>query len=173
MRLIGRNHVFRTLGLATILVIVAGSLNSFSRITASSFLPSRAPAMVSDPTEFSRQLMSSPSISSCSASQGDINGDGEIDTADMALLLEAMGSTPSSSNWKPKADLNGDGIVDISDLSSIGRNFLCGVSLTDPSFAPGGVQIMLDAMNTGQTDIDCTNNNPANCSLTTPASTPS
>lgn len=44
---------------------------------------------------------------------GDINGDGQVDLADLALLLSAFGSTD------PAADLDGNGIVELADLALI------------------------------------------------------
>jgi hypothetical protein len=44
---------------------------------------------------------------------GDLNGDGRIDGADLALLLGAWGSN------NPEADLNGDGIVDGEDITEL------------------------------------------------------
>jgi hypothetical protein len=48
---------------------------------------------------------------------GDINKDGKIDNADMALLQKAYGEPDT------EADINGDGIVDLHDLFIITKNF--------------------------------------------------
>ncbi|MAD19680.1 MAG: hypothetical protein CMJ52_05595, partial [Planctomycetaceae bacterium] len=44
---------------------------------------------------------------------GDITGDGEVDAADLGILL-ALWNTDGKS--RPEADVDGDGIVDASDL---------------------------------------------------------
>lgn len=56
---------------------------------------------------------------------GDINGDGEVGSVDLALLRGAYSShcasyhyevEPASPNWNPNADIDGNGIVGLSDL---------------------------------------------------------
>ena len=54
---------------------------------------------------------------------GDINGDGVIDDADVALLQAAWGSTPSDPNWNADCDLNGDGTVGTMDLHIFNTNY--------------------------------------------------
>ncbi|UCF06854.1 MAG: PQQ-binding-like beta-propeller repeat protein [bacterium] len=51
---------------------------------------------------------------------GDLNGEGFIDSADVALMAYALGSIPGDCNWVPYADLSGDDIVDLEDLSILG-----------------------------------------------------
>ncbi len=46
---------------------------------------------------------------------GDLNGDGNVDGNDSALLAAALGSTAGSANYSLAADINGDGIVDQAD----------------------------------------------------------
>ena len=46
---------------------------------------------------------------------GDINGDGNVDGNDSALLASAMGSTAGGANYTLAADINGDGKVDQQD----------------------------------------------------------
>ena len=48
--------------------------------------------------------------------RGDLNGDGKVDAADVALLQKALGSVIGSANYNPDADLDGDGRVTINDL---------------------------------------------------------
>lgn len=47
------------------------------------------------------------------AHPGDVNGDGRVDAADIALLLNAWGTSDAS------ADLDGSGVVDAADLSAV------------------------------------------------------
>lgn len=47
---------------------------------------------------------------------GDLNGDGVIDIADLALILASFGSSAPGIPT-PCADINGDGVVDIADLA--------------------------------------------------------
>jgi parallel beta-helix repeat protein len=55
---------------------------------------------------------------------GDINGDGKVDLADLKLLQQAFGSTPTSPNWNNgSADLNKDGVVNALDLEMLSQNF--------------------------------------------------
>lgn len=57
---------------------------------------------------------------------GDLNIDGVVDDADMAIVASAYGSkaisTPSP-NWDWRADINGDRQVNLSDLTLAGRNY--------------------------------------------------
>ncbi|NUL82322.1 MAG: hypothetical protein HUU60_06315 [Armatimonadetes bacterium] len=50
-------------------------------------------------------------------SEGDVSGDGCVDDKDLAMALEAFGTSD------PSADLNGDGIVDDLDLEEVLHNF--------------------------------------------------
>ena len=48
---------------------------------------------------------------------GDIDGDGDVDLADLALLLAAYNTCAGDPNFDPAADLDGSGCVDLSDLA--------------------------------------------------------
>ena len=49
--------------------------------------------------------------------KGDVNGDGTVDVADIACIIDAMaGSTAIA---KEDADVNGDGTVDVADIASV------------------------------------------------------
>lgn len=49
----------------------------------------------------------------------DFNGDGQIDLADLALLLAAYGSCYGDAAYDPKLDLDNDGCVGLSDLARL------------------------------------------------------
>jgi serine/threonine protein kinase len=63
-----------------------------------------------------QQLTSSSSVVKV-VGNPDINGDGSVNCADLAILRAAYGSTAGTTTWNPVADLNGDGAVNITDLS--------------------------------------------------------
>lgn len=54
---------------------------------------------------------------------GDLNGDGEVDAADAALLPAWYGAAPGDPTFEPAADLNGDGRIDFLDLGLFGAGF--------------------------------------------------
>lgn len=54
---------------------------------------------------------------------GDLNEDNTINTADLAIIKSAMGSSSSSSNWKETADFNLDGVINILDYSILYKNY--------------------------------------------------
>jgi len=63
---------------------------------------------------------------------GDVNHDGKVDAADLAMVAAAFNTKPGMPNWNPAADLNQDGTVDLFDLVVVGRNF--GKSQKIPEF---------------------------------------
>lgn len=54
---------------------------------------------------------------------GDLNDDNTINSADLGIIKNAMGSNPSSSNWNENADFNKDSVVNIIDYSILYKNF--------------------------------------------------
>jgi hypothetical protein len=48
---------------------------------------------------------------------GDCDGDNELTSTDLAIILAAMDSYRGDGNYAAEADLNGDGVVDTADLS--------------------------------------------------------
>jgi hypothetical protein len=48
---------------------------------------------------------------------GDVDGDGDVDLADLARLLAAYGTSAGDPGYDPAADLDGDGDVDLADLA--------------------------------------------------------
>ena len=52
--------------------------------------------------------------------KGDVNGDGTVDVADIASVIDVMASaTTPGASATGKADVNGDGTVDVADISAI------------------------------------------------------
>jgi hypothetical protein len=55
--------------------------------------------------------------------RGDINHDGKIDDADLALLMASMGTVVGDTAYNPDADFNSDGMIDVRDLGIFGTNY--------------------------------------------------
>lgn len=55
-------------------------------------------------------------VGSC---EGDINGDGQIDAADLSILLSAYGTCEGDPDYYPGADLTDDGCVSLADLATL------------------------------------------------------
>lgn len=54
---------------------------------------------------------------------GDVDGDGDVDQADLGALLGAYGSQDGDADYDPNADFDGDGDVDQADLGTLLGNF--------------------------------------------------
>lgn len=54
---------------------------------------------------------------------GDVDGDGDVDISDLALLLGAYGSCEGDSNYNAYADFDEDGCVGLMDLSVLLSNY--------------------------------------------------
>src|SRR5205814_4850856 len=50
---------------------------------------------------------------------GDVNGDGYVNDADIAIVQAALGTKLGDPGYNPAADLNGDGVVDALDLAMV------------------------------------------------------
>lgn len=50
---------------------------------------------------------------------GDVNGDGYVNAADLAIVQASFGQRLGQPRYNPAADINGDGIVDIRDLAFV------------------------------------------------------
>jgi hypothetical protein len=57
---------------------------------------------------------------------GDVNRDGKVDCADLALLKGSFGKKCGQAGFDPRADLNGDCVVDIRDLAAVARQVPAG-----------------------------------------------
>jgi len=60
----------------------------------------------------------------------DLNGDGEVNCADLAIVTASFGKKAGQLGFDPRADVTGDGVVDIHDLASVSRQITtpCGVT---------------------------------------------
>jgi hypothetical protein len=54
---------------------------------------------------------------------GDLNFDGRVDIADIAIVAAAFGSYPGHPRWNPLADVNKDRRIDIMDIALVAHNF--------------------------------------------------
>ncbi len=54
---------------------------------------------------------------------GDLDGDGDVDLADLAALLAVYGSCGGDPDYDPDADLDGSGCVDLVDLATLLANY--------------------------------------------------
>ena len=54
---------------------------------------------------------------------GDVNGDNNINLADLNAVSRAWRATPGSPNWNPYADLNSDGTVNLADWNIVSKNW--------------------------------------------------
>lgn len=57
---------------------------------------------------------------------GDVNGDGTVNCADIAIVKAALGKRIGEPGFDARADVNGDGIVNIRDLSAVAQRLLTG-----------------------------------------------
>jgi DNA-binding beta-propeller fold protein YncE len=56
---------------------------------------------------------------------GDVNGDGHVDCADLAIVKASFGKTYLT-GYNPAADVNSDGVVNVLDLSAVSRKIPAG-----------------------------------------------
>ena len=57
---------------------------------------------------------------------GDLNGDGLVNCADLAIVKAAMGKRTGQAGFDARADLNHDGVIDIRDLSMVAQRIAAG-----------------------------------------------
>ena len=51
--------------------------------------------------------------------KGDVNGDGTVDVADIAAVIDAMAAAATGTSASTPADVNGDGSIDVADIAAI------------------------------------------------------
>jgi len=57
---------------------------------------------------------------------GDVNGDGKINCADIALVKAAFGTKTGQPGFNPSADVNHDGVVNVLDLAIVSQKLIPG-----------------------------------------------
>lgn len=55
--------------------------------------------------------------------EGDVNGDGTVNTIDLEAFSRAYGSTLGNTNWNPNCDFNSDNIINVLDLQKLAKNY--------------------------------------------------
>ena len=58
-----------------------------------------------------------------SGASGDIDGDGWVNTDDLVLVRDSLGSRFDGPHWNPGLDLNADDQIDVMDLATAARNY--------------------------------------------------
>jgi hypothetical protein len=61
---------------------------------------------------------------------GDVNGDGVVNCADMAIVQAAFGTRLGQPGYQANADLNSDEVINILDLATVARNLPAGLVCT-------------------------------------------
>ena len=70
--------------------------------------------------------------------KGDVNGDGTVDVADIATIIDAMASATGNS----RADVNGDGTIDVADIATV-IDIMAGKGDDTPAAPAGAVAVNL------------------------------
>jgi hypothetical protein len=59
---------------------------------------------------------------------GDVNGDGSVDCADLAVVKASFGKRAGQPGFDPRADVNNDGVVDARDLAFVSQKLPAGTT---------------------------------------------
>ena len=59
---------------------------------------------------------------------GDVNGDGVVNCADLAIIKAAFGTKTGQAGFDPRADVNGDGVINVLDLATVARQIPAGTT---------------------------------------------
>jgi Dockerin type I domain len=59
---------------------------------------------------------------------GDVNGDGVVNCADLAIIKASFGKKKGQPGYDPRADVNRDGVVNVIDLAFVARQLPAGTS---------------------------------------------
>ena len=59
---------------------------------------------------------------------GDVNGDGVVNCADLAIVKAAFGTMLGEAGYDARADVNGDGVVNVLDLATVARALPAGTT---------------------------------------------
>jgi hypothetical protein len=58
----------------------------------------------------------------------DLNGDGVVNCADLAIVKASFGRKSGQPGFDPRADVNGDGVVDVKDLAAVSQQLPAGTT---------------------------------------------
>lgn len=82
----------------------------------------RSRDLATPPNTIDRQLAKF-TVQGANALQGDVNGDGRVDGADLILFGLHFGAMRGAANYSAAADFNNDGVIDGLDLAILSANF--------------------------------------------------
>jgi hypothetical protein len=74
---------------------------------------------------YSLNLDSSGGVVVASFCPADVNGDGKVDAADLAIIRSTFGSRIGQSEYNSRADLNHDGVINVIDLAFASKTIGC------------------------------------------------
>lgn len=104
-------------------VFVSGNLTQVPRPPLGEYLLSvKAPRFLVRKKHFI-QSGDLADLGSLTFTNGDVDGSGEVDAADIDVVISRLGTTVTSANWLDTADLNGSGEVDAADIDISVENF--------------------------------------------------
>ena len=101
-------------------------------------------------------------IATFSVLQGDVNGDGVVNSTDMAIVDACLGSRPGSVNWNPNADLTRSGTVTTADRIIVYDNMNQSITASEATPLTAAVAASLPAWSfDGSTQLATSNDLPA------------